>query len=101
MTDQENTENLVMVLCLRVENLLQRIEVLEDSVGANDPSPPPLSIEEFASTLVTFDFDKQCRLGCGKNEWGEWGEGGGDHKHKEGCPFALAYQILTIEVTND
>jgi hypothetical protein len=52
-----------------------------------------MTCEEFARKLIAQDYDKICPLSCGKDEWAD----GDGHKHKEWCPFAIAYQVLIPE----
>jgi hypothetical protein len=56
---------------------------------------------KLAEALIRVDNDKRCPF-CSKSEWGEWqiGIGEGDHKHDEGCPFAIAYDMFSRSVKN-
>jgi hypothetical protein len=85
-------------------HLMERVTDLETCyiISPDSPIRPRavknealLTVTDLARILINEDYDKVCRLSCGKDEWGAWIDGIGNHKHAEGCPFAIAYEILT------
>lgn len=79
----------------------RRVKQLEKTARTVLENGCPLTVAELALILINADNYKICPFSCGKDKWGTWKDGEGFHGHRDGCPFAIAYQVLTPEAVEE